>query len=74
MHHHISEFFGKSDGNRTINNASDLAMYFLEEANVSMVTGEAFGAPNCIRLSYAASREELQTGIARVKDVLAKLN
>ncbi len=54
----VSYYFGKSDGERTINNASDFCIYLLEEANVSLVTGEAFGVPDCVRLSYAASRED----------------
>ncbi|WP_411030323.1 pyridoxal phosphate-dependent aminotransferase [Spongiimicrobium sp. 3-5] len=66
----ISSFFGKSLNGTAINNASDLAMYLLEEANVATVTGEAFGNPNCIRISYAASEKELKEAIARIKAVL----
>lgn len=69
----ISAYFGKSDGDETIENASDLAMYILNKAHVSTVTGEAFGAPNCIRLSYAASDDELKEALKRIKEVLAKL-
>ena len=65
----ISAYFGKGD----IKNASDFCMYILENAHVSLVTGEAFGAPNCIRLSYAASEEELRTAISRTKEALAKI-
>ncbi|MFY0689712.1 MAG: pyridoxal phosphate-dependent aminotransferase [Cyclobacteriaceae bacterium] len=65
----VSSYFGKGG----IKNASDLCIYLLEEAHVSLVTGEAFGDPDCIRLSYAASEEELRTAISRVKDALAKL-
>ena len=65
----ISSYFGKGP----IANASDFCMHILEHAHVSLVTGEAFGAPDCIRLSYAASEEDLTTAIARVKEVLAKL-
>ena len=67
--HDISAYFGKGD----IKNASDFCMYILENAHVSLVTGEAFGAPNCIRLSYAASEEELRTAISRTKEALAKI-
>ena len=70
----ISSFFGKSNGTTTINNASDLAMYILNEAHVSTVTGAAFGAPNCIRISYAASDENLKIALGRIKDALSKLN
>ena len=69
----ISTYMGKSDGNRTIENANDLAMYLLEDANVSTVSGIPFGDPNCIRLSYAASTEKLQSAIERISNALAKL-
>jgi len=70
----ISAYFGKSDGETTIENASDLSMYILDHAHVSVVTGEAFGDPNCIRLSYAASEEDLREAIKRIKEALAKLS
>lgn len=66
----ISSFFGKTLNGTTINNASDFALYLLEKANVATVTGEAFGNPNCIRISYAASEEELREAISRIKAVL----
>ena len=66
----VSSFFGKTLRGRTINNASDFSLYLLEEAGVATVTGEAFGDPKCIRLSYAASEEELQKAIARIKESL----
>jgi len=66
----ISSFFGKTLNGTTINNASDFALYLLEKANVATVTGEAFGNPNCIRISYAASEEELREAILRIKAVL----
>lgn len=69
----ISSFFGKTDGTTTINNADDLTLYILEKANVALVTGVAFGAPNCIRISYAASEEELTEAMARMGKVLAEL-
>ena len=70
----VSAYFGKSDGETTIRNASDFCMYILNKAHVSLVTGEAFGAPNCVRLSYAASDEALVEAINRIKDTLSKLS
>jgi aspartate aminotransferase len=69
----VSEFFGKSAEGHTIKTADDFCLYILEKANVSLVTGEAFGAPNCIRLSYAASDEELVEALKRMKESLALL-
>lgn len=69
----VSSYFGKKVGDKVIANADDLAMYLLETAHVSTVTGGAFGEPNCIRISYAASRTDLQKGFARIKDALAAL-
>lgn len=66
----VSSFFEKTLRGRTINNASDFSLYLLEEAGVATVTGEAFGDPKCIRLSYAASEEELRKAIARIKESL----
>jgi len=66
----ISDFFGKTLNGVTINNASDFSLYLLEHANVATVTGEAFGNPNCIRISYAASEKELKEAISRIKAVL----
>ena len=66
----VSSFCGKTLRGRTINNASDFSLYLLEEAGVATVTGEAFGDPKCIRLSYAASEEELRKAIARIKESL----
>lgn len=70
----ISAYFGKSDGQTTINNADEFCMYLLDEAHVALVTGSAFGAPNCVRLSYAASEEDLREALSRIKDVLARLS
>ncbi|WP_306013555.1 MULTISPECIES: pyridoxal phosphate-dependent aminotransferase [unclassified Allomuricauda] len=67
----ISAFFGKSLNGVAINNASDFSLYLLEHANVATVTGEAFGNPNCIRISYAASENELKEAIKRIKDALS---
>lgn len=69
----VSAYFGKSDGTTTVNDADELALYILENAQVSVVTGGAFGAPNCIRLSYAASEEDLRNAISQMKEALAKL-
>ncbi|MEL6919305.1 MAG: pyridoxal phosphate-dependent aminotransferase [Bacteroidota bacterium] len=66
----ISSFFGKTLNGTKIDNASDFAMYLLENANVATVTGEAFGNPNCIRISYAASEKELREAISSIKSVL----
>ena len=69
----ISSFFGKSYGHYTINTASDLSLYLLEEALVALVTGEAFGDPNCIRISYATSEEVLTEAMNRIANALEKL-
>jgi aspartate aminotransferase len=69
----VSSYFGKKIGDKIIANADDLAMYLLETAHVSTVTGGAFGEPNCIRISYAASRADLQKGFGRIKNALAAL-
>jgi aspartate aminotransferase len=69
----VSSYFGKSYDKWTINNASDFCIYLLESVHVSLVTGEAFGVPECVRLSYAASRENLQEALKRIKEALAKL-
>lgn len=66
----ISAFFGKTLRGVKINNASDFALYLLEHAQVATVTGEAFGNPNCIRISYAASEKELKEAMARIKAVV----
>ena len=70
----VSAYFGKSVGETSISNASDLCLYLLENAHVSLVTGEAFGDPNCIRLSYAASEENLKEAVVRIKAALSKLS
>lgn len=69
----VSSFFGKSYNGRTIQTANDLAMYILEEGLVALVTGEAFGDPNCIRISYAAAEAELLEAMHRIKIALEKL-
>ncbi|WP_298365331.1 pyridoxal phosphate-dependent aminotransferase [uncultured Lutibacter sp.] len=67
----VSAFFGKELNGVKINNASDFALYLLEYANVATVTGEAFGAPDCIRISYAASEEQIREAISRIKKAVA---
>ncbi|AQS95248.1 aspartate aminotransferase [Polaribacter sp. BM10] len=67
----ISAFFGKTIDGVTIENASDFSLFILEKANVATVTGEAFGAPNCIRMSYAASELQLREAIKRIKQALS---
>ena len=66
-------FFGKSNGERKIADSDDLAMYLLEEAHVACVGGASFGAPECIRMSYATSDENIVEAIRRIKEALAKL-
>ncbi len=70
----ISAFFGKSYNGFKINNADDLCLYLLSEALVALVTGDAFGDANCIRISYAASEETLTEAMNRIKIALEKLN
>jgi len=66
----ITHFFGKTLRGKTINNATDFSLYLLEEALVATVTGEAFGNPDCIRISYAASKEQIIEAIKRIKEVV----
>ena len=67
----ISAFFGKTLRGKTINNATDFSLYLLEEALVATVTGDAFGNPDCIRISYAASQEQIIEAIKRIKEVVS---
>ncbi len=69
-----SSYFGKTDGKRTIGNAADLAMYLLEVGHVACVGGAAFGAPECIRMSYATSDENIVEAMRRIREALAKLH
>lgn len=69
----ISAFLGKSYNGKAIHTATDLCMYLLNEAHVSTVTGEAFGAPECIRISYATSDEKLVEALQRIKQGLEQL-
>lgn len=66
----VSYYFGKTIDGVIINNAADFSLFLLDKANVATVTGDAFGAPNCIRISYAASTEELKEAFKRIKEVL----
>jgi len=66
----VSYFFGKKLRGKMINNATDLSLYLLEEALVATVTGDAFGSPNCIRISYAASQEKIIEAMKRIKEVV----
>ncbi|MDC0571145.1 pyridoxal phosphate-dependent aminotransferase [Flavobacteriaceae bacterium] len=67
----VSALFGKTFKGKQINNATELSLYLLEEALVATVTGEAFGNPNCIRISYAASQEQIIEAVQRIKDALS---
>jgi len=66
----VSHYFGKTIGGKQVENASDFALFLLEEAHVATVTGEAFGNENCIRISYAASDEHIRTAVARISAAL----
>lgn len=69
----ISAYFGKSDGTTTIHNSNDFCHYILEKGYVAVVSGDAFGAPGCFRISYAASEAQLREAISRIKDVVSLL-
>ena len=69
----VSNYFGKKYGNTSVNNASELCMYLLNEAHVALVTGAAFGSPNCLRISYAAADEQLRIAMDRIKKALDAL-
>ena len=68
-----SSFFGKRDGERVINSSSDLAMYLLEVGHVATVGGDAFVSPECFRMSYATSEENIVEAMRRIADTLARL-
>ncbi|WMI68407.1 pyridoxal phosphate-dependent aminotransferase [Mangrovimonas sp. YM274] len=67
----VSYYFGKTLRGKTINNATDFSLYLLEEAHVATVTGEAFGNADCIRISYAASQEQIVEALKRIKAALS---
>ncbi|MBL7859835.1 MAG: pyridoxal phosphate-dependent aminotransferase [Cyclobacteriaceae bacterium] len=69
----VSYYYGKSDGERIIQNGDDFCMYMLEKGHVSLVPGSAFGEEKCVRLSYAASEKDLNEALARMKKALANL-
>jgi aspartate aminotransferase len=69
----VKSYFGKKAGDTQINNASDLSMYLLNEAHVSTVAGDAFGAPDYIRISFANSMKNIEEGFKRIKNGLEKL-
>jgi aspartate aminotransferase len=69
----VSAYFGKSDGIVTIKDANELCLYILEKAHVSLVSGDAFGDPDCIRFSYAASEDDLREAVSRLKALFATL-
>jgi aspartate aminotransferase len=69
----MKAYYGKKTGDQTINNSDDLSMYLLNTAHVSSVSGSAFGEPDCIRLSFANSMKNIETGVARIKKALSDL-
>jgi len=70
----VSHYFGKTDGVTMIKTSEDLTLYLLDKAQVALVGGEAFGAPSCIRISYATSDELLIEAVRRIKEALYKLH
>jgi aspartate aminotransferase len=70
----VKEYFGKKIGDEVIKNTDDLCMYLLNTAHVSTVSGTAFGEPTCIRLSFANSMQNIESGLSRIKEALANLN
>lgn len=69
----VSSYFGRSVAGKKIENATDLCLFLLEDASVSLVAGDGFGAPECIRLSYAASEEDLKRAVSNISESLKKL-
>jgi aspartate aminotransferase len=69
----ISSYFGKSFNGKVIKNSNELSMYLLEEGNVALVSGDAFGDDNCMRFSYATSEDKLIEAVRRIKEALVKL-
>jgi aspartate aminotransferase len=70
----ITYYLGKSDGTMTIRDSDELALYLLDKAQVALVGGKAFGSPGCIRISYAASDENIEEAVKRMKTALEELN
>ncbi len=69
----VSYYYGKSDGTTTISNSNDLCLYLLDKAHVALVPGEAFGSPQCIRISYATSKEQITEAMSRMAAILKNL-
>ncbi len=69
-----SSFYGKTDGTHIINSSTDLALYLLEVAHVATVGGDAFGAPDCFRMSYATSDDNIREAMRRIKEALLQLH
>lgn len=69
----VSAFFGKRDGDREIKDSADLCAYLLDEAQIALVPGSAFGSPNCLRISYATSLDQLEKAMNQMQSALAKL-
>jgi len=69
----ISYYIGKSDGVTTIKDSDELALFIIDKARVALVGGIAFGAPDCIRISYAASDENIKEAVKRISEALALL-
>jgi aspartate aminotransferase len=70
----MKAYYGKKAGDQVINNSDDLSMYLLNTAHVSSVSGSAFGEPDSIRLSFANSMKNIETGVARIKKALSELS
>jgi aspartate aminotransferase len=73
LFHKCSSYFAKTDGEHTIHNSMDFAMYLLEVGHVATVGGDAFGSPECFRMSYATSDENIVEAMRRIKEALARL-
>ena len=71
MYPDVTAYFGKTLKGKTIKNATDFSLYLLEEALVATVTGDAFGDSNCIRISYAASQDEIKEALKRIKEAVS---
>lgn len=70
----VSSYYGKSNGSSKINNSTDLCLYLLDKAHVALVPGEAFGSPECLRISYATSSDKIKEAVKRIKSALRDLN
>ncbi|MFA6483861.1 MAG: aminotransferase class I/II-fold pyridoxal phosphate-dependent enzyme, partial [Bacteroidales bacterium] len=69
----VTSFYGKTDGKLVVRDECDLVMYLLNEAHVALVSGTAFGAPGCIRISYSTSQEIINKAIDRIAEALSRL-